>query len=190
MVSQALDLFVTQYIDLMNNNNSDLLVEFDTDWISPCYTQEKVRLDAQPDIEFVKWNPVLQQGGNAMQNIGTGLGLNIHDDFSAFFTRYYSLDLPATARRGELSLLQVWNQDDFDRLQKNLIGHVLMKRRLKQPETLFFALTDEDDFIISLENHTGHVVLEQIGKLPCEKLADNMASFISSLTPLAKNLTL
>ena len=45
-----------------------------------------------------------------------------------------------------------------------------MKRRLKQPETLFFAVTDQEDFVISLELSSGTVVVEQVGKNPHKKL--------------------
>lgn len=58
-----------------------------------------------------------------------------------------------------------------------------MKRRLKQPETLFFAVTDQEDFIISLEHHSGHVVVEQVGKKPHIKLADSLLAFIQTLKP-------
>jgi SecY interacting protein Syd len=58
-----------------------------------------------------------------------------------------------------------------------------MKRRLKQPETLFIALTDEDDFILTVDNASGEVVLEQVGLLPKEVVAPNLEVFIQSLQP-------
>jgi SecY interacting protein Syd len=64
-----------------------------------------------------------------------------------------------------------------------LVGHILMKRRLKQPETLFIALTDEDDFILTVDNASGEVVLEQVGLLPKEVVAPNLEVFIQSLQP-------
>ena len=85
---------------------------------------------------------------------------------------------------GNLQLLLPWNQDDMVRLQQNLVGHVLMKRRLDQPETLFFAVTDEEDFILSVDNQSGEVVLEQVGLLPQEVLAPDLASFLASLEPV------
>jgi SecY interacting protein Syd len=80
-------------------------------------------------------------------------------------------------------LLQPWNQGDFERLQQNLVGHILMKRRLKQPETFFIALTDEDDFILTVDNASGEVMLEQVGLLPKELVAPNLATFITSIVP-------
>ena len=59
----------------------------------------------------------------------------------------------------------------------------MLKRRLKQPETLFFALTSEDDFILTLNNTSGEVMLEQVGLPPKEALAPDLATFIHSLQP-------
>lgn len=174
-VDAELDRLVTQYIDINTANNSTLLTEYDHDWPSPCLLQEAV------DGQMVPWQPVLQAPPLSMHNLSQGLEMQIDPQFAAFFSRYYSHDLPAIADRGELLLLQIWNEEDAERLQKNIIAHVLMKRRLKQRETLFFALTDQDDFIISVENSSGNVVLEQVGKEPQEVLANNIAEFLATL---------
>jgi SecY interacting protein Syd len=58
-----------------------------------------------------------------------------------------------------------------------------MKRRLKQPETFFIALTDEDDFILTVHNTSGEVMLEQVGLLPKEVVAPNLAEFLQSIQP-------
>ena len=80
-------------------------------------------------------------------------------------------------------LEQELNPLSIERLQENLIGHIMMKRRLKQPATLFFALTDDDDYLISLDNSTGEVLLERVGKRAEQVLAPSMADFLSALTP-------
>jgi SecY interacting protein Syd len=56
------------------------------------------------------------------------------------------------------------------------------------PKTLFIALTDEDDFILAVDNISGEVVLEQVGLLPKEVLAPNLATFIQSLQPSIANI--
>ena len=91
--------------------------------------------------------------------------------------------MPATAAQGECDLLQVLSAEDFERLQENLIGHILMKRRLRQPETLFFGLTSDDDYILTIDNSSGAVLLEQVGKKSDDKLADELAGFIQALAP-------
>ena len=80
-----------------------------------------------------------------------------------------------------MALLQVWNQDDFDRLIGNLIGHALAKRRSKSPLTLFFACTDQDDYFLSLDNRSGRVLLEQPGVPPVRQVAENLTEFLQRL---------
>ena len=108
----------------------------------------------------------------------------MHDSIKQYFTCYYAESVDAECEEGRLSLLFPWNQDDFARLQENIIGHILMKRKLKQPETVFFAVTDQEDFILSIENETGAVWVEQVGKAPHKKLSDNLTDFIQQLTPV------
>jgi SecY interacting protein Syd len=91
--------------------------------------------------------------------------------------------MQAKAAQGACELLQVWNEEDFERLQQNLIGHLLMKQRLKQSPSLFFGLTDEEDFILTVINDTGEVALEQVGKPAQEILAPTLAHFIAQLSP-------
>ena len=50
-----------------------------------------------------------------------------------------------------MELLQAWNEDDFDLLQQNITGHVLMKRKLKQAsQRVFIGLTDQDDLLVTV----------------------------------------
>ena len=58
-----------------------------------------------------------------------------------------------------------------------------MKQRLKQTETVFFAVTDEEDIIISIDNANGEVWVERVGCKPHKKLSDSLANFIEQLTP-------
>jgi SecY interacting protein Syd len=109
--------------------------------------------------------------------------MKIHEDVISFYSAYWSDNLNAETDKGYLQLLQPLNQNDFERLQQNLVGHILMKRRLKQPETFFIALTDEDDFILTVHNTTGEVMLEQVGLVPKKVMAPNLAVFIQSLQP-------
>ncbi|MEW9797658.1 SecY-interacting protein [Alteromonas sp. CYL-A6] len=177
ILTHQLDNFVNNTLALYDRSKKDMLVEYDPDWPSPCYRREGAA------GEQVLWRPSPQNGKNQFANVESALGITLNDQFCEFFTRYYSNNLAATASEGDCELLQVWNDEDFARLQENLIGHVLMKRRLKQVPTLFFAVTDEDDYILSVRNDTGEVVLEPVGKPPTKVIADDLASFLASLTP-------
>ena len=58
-------------------------------------------------------------------------------------------------------------------------------KKMKQ-ETVFFAVTDEEDMIISIENATGAVWVERVGCKPHKKLSDSLTQFISQLIPIIK----
>lgn len=131
----------------------------------------------------VIWQPVLQQPAADFSNVEHALELTLHDDIKQFYQLYFGAGVPAQHARGKLMLLMVWNSDDVKRLQENIIGHIIMKRRLKQRETVFFATTEDDDIMLSVLNSTGEVFLERVGQEVSEKLADDLASFMALLTP-------
>ena len=182
-LAENLDSFINAYIDLAGDDKRQLLTEFDADWLSPCLLFSELQLTDVTTGEQMAWRPQLQPANSHLGDLAKALEIDIHPQLETLFCRYYSHDLPATTERGDLDLLQAWNQDDFERLQKNLISHVLMKRRLKQPETLFFATTDQDDFIICVDVASGNVMLEQVGKVAEEVLARDLDTFIKTLRP-------
>lgn len=131
----------------------------------------------------VSWQPVLQQPAATFNNVEQALDLVLHPDIKTFYSLYFGAGLAATHAKGKLALLMVWNADDVARLQENMIGHILMKRRLRQRETVFFATTEDDEILLSVLNSTGEVYQEHVGREVTEKLADNLAEFISQLEP-------
>ncbi len=174
-IKRQLDRLVEETITLSNERQQPLTIEYDSHWHSPCYQQ------SAEQGALVHWKPVLQQGECAFSQLEEALELKLNPQFCDYFTRYFSDNLLVLAPDGGCELLQVWNADDFERLQENLIGHVLMKRRLNQPVTLFFALTDEDDLMLSVDNESGHVVLEPVGKPATRVIAPTLADFIATL---------
>lgn len=139
----------------------------------------------QGDIieQHVAWLPVLQQPAATFDNVEHALGITLHQDIKTFYSHYYGAGLKAKHAKGGLEILMVWNSDDLARLQENIIGHILMKRRLKQRETVFFAVTDDDNIMLSVLNSSGEVYLESVGKEVSEKVAENLAEFIAALQP-------
>ena len=134
------------------------------DWPSPC--EQGVHQDI-----FSLWQPIKVTETLTFDNVEAALEV------------IYSDSLDASCVEGDLSLLFAWNLKDFARLQENIIGHILMKIKLKQKLTVFFAMTDDDDHIISISNDTGAVWVEKVGCEPHKKLADTLAGFIEQLTP-------
>jgi SecY interacting protein Syd len=176
-VSTALDEFIHKYLVEAKKHPEMLVVEYDSEWPSDCH------IAAGNSGDKVGWHPVKRDGVADFTDLEKALEMKIHQDVISYYSTYWSDNLSAETSEGYLQLLQPWNQADFERLQQNLVGHILMKRRLKQPETLFFALTDEDDFILTVDNTSGEVMLEQVGLLPKEVVSPNLATFIKSLRP-------
>lgn len=152
------------------------ITETDDKWPSPCEkgTHQEI---------YSLWQPSESSNKLTFDNVETALEMTLHDDIKSYFTSMYCDTLDATCSEGDLSLLFAWNDADFSRLQENLIGHVLMKQKLKQNITIFFAVTDNDDHILSVDNETGEVWVEKVGKEPHKKLANSLADFFTQLSP-------
>ncbi len=175
-VNAALDQFVDKVIALQPTPPT---IRFNEDWPSLCYDLSTRTGDT------IGWRPTRQLGKNDMfSRMSDALEEAIHPDIVDYYSRYWSDPLPAYCSNGELSLIQVWNDEDLERLRSNLIGHALSKRQQKRPLTFFIACPEPDDnFFISIDNFSGEVWLETPGKPPIRKLADNLASFLNSLSP-------
>lgn len=148
----------------------------DPDLASPCQYGE-VSAEQQ-----VRWWPVQRNECQDFSNLEHGLELKLHPDLQAFYGDVYGGGLQVQHPRGKAELLMVWHQEDFQRLQQNIIAHILMKRRLKQRETVFFAVTDDDDIMLSVLNETGAVYLEHAGCEVKEQLAASLPEFLRQLT--------
>ncbi|MBA6415989.1 SecY-interacting protein [Colwellia sp. 6M3] len=146
------------------------------DWPSPC--EQGIH-----EEEFSLWHPIKLEETLTFNNVEAALEVTIHHDIKQYFTTMYSDSLDASCAEGDLSLLFAWSAEDFARLQENIIGHILMKTKLKQKLTIFFATTDDDNHIISLDNDTGEIWVEKVGCEPHKKIADTLVEFISQLEP-------
>jgi len=186
-LAEKLQQFAQQFIVNYQQNHGCLpQIEQDSEWPSACeQSTTDPSLIAQNEVY---WQPVKIDKSEALtfENVESALELTLHEDIKTYFTSLYSESLDAQCEEGELSLLFAWNKNDFQRLQENIIGHILMKRRLKQEETVFFAVTDEEDMIISVDNVSGTVWVERVGCKPHKKLSDSLAQFISQLNPVIK----
>ncbi len=152
------------------------IIEQAEDWPSPCE-------QGQHQEVFSLWQPTKVMKALTFDNVESALEVELHPDIKQYFTTMYSDSLDASCLEGDLSLLFAWNEKDFARLQENIIGHILMKTKLKQKLTVFFAITDDEDHILSLDNATGAVWVEKVGCEPHKKIADTLAEFIEQLTP-------
>jgi SecY interacting protein Syd len=174
-LSQHLIEFSESFVKKYQSKNGHLpIADVDEQWDSPCIQGKHSEL---MDL----WRPVIIDDKLSFSNVEQALELTLHEDICHYFSTIYSDSINASCEHGQLTLLFPWCKQDFDRLQENIIGHVLMKRKLKQPITIFFALTDDDDLILSLNNETGEIWVERIGFEPHKKIADSMKNFFACL---------
>jgi SecY interacting protein Syd len=180
-LSESLQAFAKDYITQHKNTYKTLPITFsDKDFSSPCEQEIIISTD---DEDKVHWQPHVIDNELSFTDVESALEITFHPDIKAYFSTLYSDSMPATCSEGGLSLLFAWNSEDFKRLQENMIGHVLMKQKLKQKITLFFAVTDEEDMILSLMNDTGEVWVERVGCEPVKKVADSLCDFIQQIKP-------
>ena len=177
----ALGRLIERYIALCHQQLDSLPIQaYDPAWISPCQVGE-------PDAQgMIYWQPVARTTEADFSGLERALETEIHPDIKSFYGSFWCEALDAKAEEGGFTLIQVWNPDDFDRLAENILGHAFVKQRINAPLTIFFACTDEDDFILSVENDTGKVVLENPGDLPIREVASSLPEFLNRVEPVVK----
>lgn len=160
--------------------------DFDPEWDSPCFIVDS----NHPQLLAGQraWLPVRRNEISSFSNIEAALSIELDPQLAAFFGAYFSDHMPASFNDEIIELVQVWSEDDFKRLQENMIAHLMMKKTLKQPPTLFIASYADDMQIIALDNVSGEVVREVLGKGISEVLAPDLATFIEQLTPVLPTL--
>jgi len=178
-VETALTNFIQRFTEAAAGNGRAFPAQkYDPDWPSPC------RIGPPDTAGYICWEPVKQNEKTDFSGLENALELEIHPDVKAFYGAFWSAGLEATSEEGHVSLIQLWNQLDFDRLIENLIGHAMAKRRQNHPFTVFFANTESDsELFLSVNNTTGNVLLEEPGCLPRRTVEENLTSFIDRLTP-------
>ncbi|WP_165728583.1 SecY-interacting protein [Pseudoalteromonas sp. 31A1] len=151
------------------------LIAHDEQWPSPSEVGE---VDEQGNVQ---WQGAHQQPAGSLSDLANALELEFPKELSELYGHMYGGSILAVIDGHQVELLQAWNSDDFDMLQQNITGHVLMKRKLKQPETVFIGLTDQDDLLVSVLVHSGEVCLEHVGKNTHHVLAPNINAFLKAL---------
>ncbi len=113
LLNHALDNFIAEYIQRYQQRHQRLpQIAYDPQWPSPCYQQTATA------GEPVSWQPVRQQQlPDLFQGLAHALETEIHPDIVSYYSRYWSDPLPASFNGDRLSLLFVWNDEDYERLR-------------------------------------------------------------------------
>ncbi|MCA2014475.1 SecY-interacting protein [Vibrio tritonius] len=179
-IDKALSLFCQRYVAQCQQQLGHLPADADLVGLaSPCISETTA--------ECVFWQPVQREQQADFSNVERAIELTLHEDVIAFYGSQYSADMPAVWHGQPLTLLQVWSDDDFERLQENILGHLVMQRRLKHKPTVFIAAAEDEMQVISVCNLTGQVLLETLGSGEREMLAPTLEVFLSQLEPNPSN---
>ena len=173
-VQQVLKQLLSQWHDkAVAHTGSAPLIEHDEQWPSPCEDM------ASEKDGWVQWQSIQRTTPGEFDQLAKALEVSFHPSIAQFYGSFYSNNLPVTSHFGQFELLQAWSEEDFTRLQQNITGHVLMKRKLKQPPTVFIGLTNEEDLLLSIDCNSGDICLEYVGKKPHKVLTHDLAEFLS-----------
>lgn len=175
--ANALTNFTTRYCDAWHEKQGTWPQSAELHGVpSPCIVSS---LD-----DCVIWQPkpfTDEQNVNAVER---AMDLVVQPAVHAFYTTQFAGDMPARFAGLALTLLQTWSEDDLQRVQENLIGHLVTQKRLKLSPTLFIATLDSELDVISVCNLSGEVVKETIGTRNRDVLAPSLADFLTQLEPL------
>lgn len=172
----ALENFTRRYVDSWQQTTGGLPVSHALSGIpSPCV--------AGGQGDAIYWQPRPAAADQTLAGVERALSLGLQPSVQAYYCSQYAGDMPAAFAGEPLELVQVWNEADFLRVQENLIGHLLMQKRLRQTPTLSIGTTASELTIISVCNLSGNILREQVGGKQREVPAVDLASFLTRLTP-------
>ncbi len=134
--------------------------------------------------DIVYWEPQpFPLADESLERVEKALDIKIQSDLHHFYTSQLAGDIAAEFDGLALNLIQVWSEEDFTRLQENLIGHLVTQKRLKLSPTLFIATLDSDLDMVTVCNLTGEVLVETFGSKKRRTIAPNLTTFVVGLIP-------
>ncbi len=181
------DLF-DRYVQLTQEATGHLpRLAFDPDWRSPCQCNAPETPVTATELPLVcDWLPCLRPVLSPLaKGLGKAFEIPIHPALTSYYGSYWSEGLVVDSPWGELQLIQLWNEEDEAMLAQNLIGHLMVQRKKRLAPT-FFIGCGENDIMVSLDNQSGHIVLERPGKAPVRQLAPSLADFLLAVTPTTR----
>ncbi|MFH2500505.1 SecY-interacting protein [Klebsiella indica] len=174
--AEALQAFTQRYCEAWQQRYSTLPRSEELYGIpSPCISST--------EGNGVFWQPQpfsLAQNINAVER---ALEIVVQQALHSYYTTQFAGDMQACFADETMTLLQSWNPDDFQRMQENLIGHLVVQKRLKLSPTLFIATLESELEVISVCNISGEVIKETLGTRRRTTLSPSLVSFLNQLKP-------
>jgi SecY interacting protein Syd len=151
--------------------------------VSPRFTEASSACEVSRDQACIRWRPQPQIPKVNFERIEVALERPIHPSIRDFYQSLWCGPMHLTFRNAPVDLIQLWNEADFEHLIENIFGHYLQQKRFKQAFTFFFATGDESsEAIYSVENETGHVVMEIPGPMSTRtRVAEDLSEFLNLL---------
>jgi SecY interacting protein Syd len=189
----ALDALFTRYLNQVKAETKQLpSVTFDPPWPSPCDVKQEEQLgnDSQNENEdedekkenLSYWKPASRINHALFDDLEQALELSFRDDFKQFYGSFWSNGICVEREDINFSLIQIWNEEDQEKLKENILGHAFAKLKSKQPLNYFIGCTFGDD-VICIDHESGEVVLEKPGRKTHKVLAPSLEAFLLSLSP-------
>lgn len=175
--AEALQAFTQRYCDAWQQQRASLPRSEELYGIpSPCISST--------DADAVFWQPQPFSLAVNISAVERALDIVVQPPAHSYYTTQFAGDMQARLAGETMTLLQTWSPDDFQRMQENLIGHLVVQKRLKLSPTLFIATLDSELEVISVCNLSGEVLKETLGTRKRTTLAPSLASFLNQLEPV------
>ena len=174
----------------MDHQTAEALRAF-TQRYCAAWQQQRNSLPRSEELYGVPSPCVVDTQGEAVfslaQNISAverALDIVVQQPLHSYYTTQFAGDMTGRFADETLTLLQTWSEEDFQRVQENLIGHLVVQKRLKLAPTLFIATLESERDVISVCNLSGEVIKETLGTAKRITLSPSLASFLSHLEPV------
>ncbi|WP_394200360.1 SecY-interacting protein [Shewanella waksmanii] len=179
----ALEKFINRYHQAYQDKLGEPPRYYPRGEFSDCIISDTELSESALMQQAVGWQAVKREDIASFANVERAMELKLVGDIDGLFSHYFSAPMMFSSQWGDGEIIQPWNQVDFEYLQQNLIGHLMMKLKLKQPATWFFGVLGDGDEMLVVDNRDGSVWIEVPGEEPSKQLADSVAEFIDQLTP-------
>lgn len=174
-MSKLLLEFTQRYIDLWQTR-------YQTTPYSTHYADLPSPCVIKTDANGVFWLPQLENK-HSFAIAEEVMNLKINPAANDFYCVQFAGDLSAKWQEHTISLIQIWNDEDFRHFELNLLQHLEMQRKRKLRPTIFIGTTEDERQLISIDNQTGTILLETLGEKTPFELAPSLELFLNQLIP-------